>query len=209
VLIRDPVVQNELRLTDQQRQAVRALTDELDLPLWTLRNQSGEQAVQLFHKLNATAESRMEQILSAAQRKRLAQIRVSVNGLKALLRDDLAEKLKLSEQQRTQIRQILDEPATANHDASPPAKNGKSPVKPTRSRPPANGHAARVAAVLSREQLAEARDLLGPPLDVSKLGYVKFKAPELDGKEGWLNSAPLTMSQLRGKVVALHFWTFG
>jgi hypothetical protein len=41
------------------------------------------------------------------------------------------------------------------------------------------------------------------------LGFVKFKAPELDGKDGWLNSEPLTMAQLRGRVVALHFWTFG
>ena len=43
----------------------------------------------------------------------------------------------------------------------------------------------------------------------SQLGYVKFKAPELEGKDGWINSDPLTMSQLQGKVVALHFWTFG
>ena len=74
VLLRDPVVQAELRLNDQQRQAIRALTDELDGPLWTLRNQGGEKATQLFQKLTATAESRMEQILTAAQRKRLAQI---------------------------------------------------------------------------------------------------------------------------------------
>jgi hypothetical protein len=97
VLIRDTVVQNELRLSDDQRRTVGALTDELDLPLWTLRNQSGDQATQLFQELNSTAERRMEQILSAAQRKRLAQIRLSVRGLKALLRDEVAEQLKLSD----------------------------------------------------------------------------------------------------------------
>jgi hypothetical protein len=63
--------------------------------------------------------------------------------------------------------------------------------------------------VLSREQLAAARELLGPALDGSRLVFVKFKAPELEGQEGWINSAPLTVSQLKGKVVALHFWTFG
>jgi DNA-binding beta-propeller fold protein YncE len=35
-------------------------------------------------------------------------------------------------------------------------------------------------------------------------------APELDGAVDWLNvSAPITMSQLRGKVVIVDFWTYG
>jgi hypothetical protein len=209
VLLRDPVVQAELRLNGQQRQAIRALTDELDGAIWTLRNQGGEKATQLFQKLTATAESRMEQVLTAAQRKRLAQIRVSVYGLKALLRDDVAEKLDLSEQQRTQIRQVLEAAAKPTEESPQPAQDGQPPVKPVRSQPPANTPQAQITAILSRLQLDKVRDVLGPPVDASKMGYVKFKAPELDAKDGWLNSPPLTMSQLRGKVVAMHFWTFG
>lgn len=35
-------------------------------------------------------------------------------------------------------------------------------------------------------------------------------APDLDGAAEWLNvSAPITMAQLRGKVVILDFWTYG
>jgi cytochrome c biogenesis protein CcdA/thiol-disulfide isomerase/thioredoxin len=34
-------------------------------------------------------------------------------------------------------------------------------------------------------------------------------APELAGIETWLNSAPLTIRSLRGKVVLVDFWTFG
>lgn len=33
-------------------------------------------------------------------------------------------------------------------------------------------------------------------------------APELTGITAWINSAPLTMASLRGKVVLVHFWTF-
>ena len=33
------------------------------------------------------------------------------------------------------------------------------------------------------------------------------RAPELAGIEGWLNSPPLTIAGLRGKVVLLEFWT--
>jgi thiol-disulfide isomerase/thioredoxin len=34
------------------------------------------------------------------------------------------------------------------------------------------------------------------------------KAPEFTGIEQWHNSAPLTMQQLRGKVVLVDFWTY-
>jgi thiol-disulfide isomerase/thioredoxin len=33
-------------------------------------------------------------------------------------------------------------------------------------------------------------------------------APEFTGIEKWLNSEPLTMQQLRGKVVLVDFWTY-
>jgi len=33
-------------------------------------------------------------------------------------------------------------------------------------------------------------------------------APEFAGIKRWINSAPLTMAQLRGKVVLVEFWTF-
>ncbi|WP_128254801.1 redoxin domain-containing protein [Falsirhodobacter deserti] len=34
-------------------------------------------------------------------------------------------------------------------------------------------------------------------------------APEFEGLENWINSDPLTMGSLRGKVVLVDFWTFG
>ncbi|MFJ2991377.1 thioredoxin family protein [Pandoraea sp. NPDC087047] len=33
-------------------------------------------------------------------------------------------------------------------------------------------------------------------------------APEFAGIDNWLNSSPLTMQQLRGKVVLVDFWTY-
>ena len=34
-------------------------------------------------------------------------------------------------------------------------------------------------------------------------------APEFRGIEGWVNSQPLSLQGLRGKVVLLDFWTYG
>jgi cytochrome c biogenesis protein CcdA/thiol-disulfide isomerase/thioredoxin len=44
-----------------------------------------------------------------------------------------------------------------------------------------------------------------PALALKDLG----PAPELTGLAGWINSEPLTLSDLRGKVVIVDFWTFG
>lgn len=35
------------------------------------------------------------------------------------------------------------------------------------------------------------------------------QAPELRGISTWINSSPLSIASLRGKVVLVHFWTFG
>ncbi len=36
-----------------------------------------------------------------------------------------------------------------------------------------------------------------------------YSAPELTGLSNWINSSPLTLASLRGKVVLIDFWTFG
>ena len=34
-------------------------------------------------------------------------------------------------------------------------------------------------------------------------------APELKDLDEWMNSKPLQLKDLRGRVIVLHFWTFG
>jgi hypothetical protein len=38
---------------------------------------------------------------------------------------------------------------------------------------------------------------------------LRAKAPELEGISDWVNTKPLKLSDLKGQVVVLHFWTFG
>ena len=39
-------------------------------------------------------------------------------------------------------------------------------------------------------------------------GKVGSPAPEFEGIANWINSEPLTMKELRGKVVLIDFWTY-
>ena len=45
----------------------------------------------------------------------------------------------------------------------------------------------------------------GPEAFTARVGQ---PAPEITGGP-WINSGPLTMEKLRGRVVAVEFWTFG
>jgi cytochrome c biogenesis protein CcdA/thiol-disulfide isomerase/thioredoxin len=54
---------------------------------------------------------------------------------------------------------------------------------------------------------------LPPPVSTTLGGSVLLEddgpASELRGITDWINSEPLTVASLRGKVVLVHFWTFG
>jgi len=45
----------------------------------------------------------------------------------------------------------------------------------------------------------------GPEAFTARVGQ---PAPEITGGP-WINSGPLSMEKLRGRVVAVEFWTFG
>jgi thiol-disulfide isomerase/thioredoxin len=68
-------------------------------------------------------------------------------------------------------------------------------------------------ALQALEESAAAQDeleeLVGAPglAEESRLDDFGL-APEFQAIEGWINSAPLTMAALRGKVVVLDFWTY-
>jgi hypothetical protein len=62
----------------------------------------------------------------------------------------------------------------------------------------------RVAVVLA---LTAGLALIAPPARAVSL-RVGAPAPEITGGP-WINSAPLSMAGLRGRVVFVEFWTYG
>lgn len=64
--------------------------------------------------------------------------------------------------------------------------------------------AASVAAAVAAPALVHAA---GPAIQAATLPDFGA-APEFNGIERWLNSEPLTLAQLRGRVVLVDFWTY-
>jgi thiol-disulfide isomerase/thioredoxin len=63
-----------------------------------------------------------------------------------------------------------------------------------------------VAVSLSLLSTACMPDVGAEPMPPASLSAATL-APEFKGIEGWINSKPLSMAQLRGKVVLVEFWT--
>jgi thiol-disulfide isomerase/thioredoxin len=69
------------------------------------------------------------------------------------------------------------------------------------------GSGPRVGAVIALAALA-AVALWAPGTDAQRGARVGQLAPEITGRP-WLNSEPLSLARLRGRVVFVEFWTYG
>jgi cytochrome c biogenesis protein CcdA/thiol-disulfide isomerase/thioredoxin len=70
---------------------------------------------------------------------------------------------------------------------------------------------ALIASGVDTQSLFSPREKVEAMLDAQGLQHElasPYAAPEFAGIEAWLNSQPLTMQSLRGKVVLVDFWTY-
>ena len=185
MLARDEAVHAELRLARGQTSAIAAAVTEVDHPLWLLRDVPVKKcAAKLDHHL-ATLRGHLERTLSAEQLARFNQLVMQARGSKALLAADVVKRLELSSAQREQLEKLVAETKRGSLDPR------------------------RIEEVLSPEQHVVVAAMFGKPFDLAQVTRVGCVAPELHGVAAWINSEPMSLSQLRGKVVVVHSWAFG
>ena len=46
------------------------------------------------------------------------------------------------------------------------------------------------------------------PIQVQLASFGQDAEPSLEGGVGWINSGPINLAQLKGKIVLLDFWTY-
>jgi hypothetical protein len=209
LLVRDPVVQAELKLNERQRGAVDRSLEELDALVFALRDDRSVAAGRKLTQELRKTERRLNAALSEAQYRRLQNIVLRAQGYQALFEVATARRLKVSEQQQADIRKILGEShreLAELHTLADNDSNGfiEQAVKRVEDEREQNVH-----AVLTAEQQKQWANLRGAPFDFDGVKPAAPRAPELAGINAWINSEPLTMAGLRGKVVVVHFWTFG
>lgn len=209
-LIHDRAVLAELKLTAAEQAALRKEIDELDLQFFPLRGTTFEKVAAELPGIIAEAKKRMHAVLKPDQERRINEIVMQVQGPAALLRPEVSTQMKFTADQKKKIEKIIGDTQKAVTDLEKQAQDGKP-------REPLEKEAIRlrteeqadVLAILTKPQQTLWKKLAGLPFDASRIGKMAFKAPEVIDTGVWINSPPLTLSQLKGKVVALHFYTFG
>jgi len=210
ILIHEPAVHSELKLSREQAGSLQKLTDELDLQFFPLRNQPEEQAKRGAANVIGKARDGAGQIFSSQQRKRLNEILLQRQGSSALLLPEVIAKLNYTSAQQEQIEEIVNALKSAVEATQNGASGGNSGEKRDRKlRSLQSDQQKKLLEILKPAQRTAFSSLFGAPFDLTKLGRPAFKAPELIDSGEWINSEPLKLEALRGKVVVLHFYAFG
>ncbi|XZE56445.1 redoxin domain-containing protein [Planctomycetaceae bacterium SH139] len=207
---RDSAIHRELKLSPDQVEQALAVTDRIDAMWWPSRNYDPTKQRQVVRRLTDELRAAWLQILDEEQRVRLRQLERQALGTRMMLSGDVADFLRLSLPVRERIKQTALETDSAAKKLQKELQAGeKLAVINDKLAAVKKKELSTVVAQLSPEQQKQFPELVGAPFDFSKIRRSNPRAPELIGQStDWLQGGPLKLSQLRGKVVVLHFYAF-
>lgn len=210
-LIRNPAVQQDLKVTPDQHEAIRKVTDPLDLVYFRVRSMPGQAGQQGVFELVANLQAGLAKVLTPAQQARLDQIAHRVEGTGMLVRSDIANHLQLNNGQIEKIKEILQSTAEKLQSMQQEAAKDQSAAASLSQKVNAarKDEVDKVWALLSTEQQRGWVDLVGEQFDLSQIKPGPFKAPDFSPTSVWVNGQPLKLSDLEGKVTVVHFYAFG
>lgn len=184
LVVSNKALQEELKVTDDQKAKLKVLADkqaesfkagggfkkgEFDKEKFAERQKERE-------KQNAEIKKQVDDILTADQKKRLQQISRQAAGVRAFTNEETAADLKLSDDQKSKIKGIVDEYNKdsrelggrggfnkGNFDKEKAAENAKKREKLRKAA------VADIEDVLTADQRKQWKDLTGEPFDTTKL----------------------------------------
>ncbi len=209
LLIRDAAIRDELKLTTSQRERVDALLKAHNRLLLAIRDVGPNGADETAQPAIAEIRADLKEIFTNEQKFRLQGLILQAQGYDALLRKDIAAKLKITPEQQAKLTAIAEETRdqvqALNQD-----REAHSPeeLKQELAQIQADRLKKIVAELDDQQELTYGR-LLGKEFDFAKVKPSPGMAPEFASIDAWINSEPVTIESLRGKVVVVHFFAFG
>lgn len=208
-LVHAPEVHRELKLSPNQVRELEHLFSSIDSEWFRARNLPAEQQFATIQRLETTVRQWFQTYGSQAQRERVRQLEYQAQGIRMLLRPDLGQQLGLDAGQVSQLTELARRTHQAGVERNKARMRNEVSEEIQQSWSAANqAEQNALNSVVRPEQLRTLSQLLGEKFDVTQLKRIYPMAPELVPVENWINSRPLTLEQLRGKVVLLHFYAF-
>jgi hypothetical protein len=171
MLLRQKSVQSDLKIDAELGKKIVDFTNK-EFEAWKEAQNLGEaDRERKIQELRSANEKFLADNLSEAQRKRLDQIRWQVTGLQQLNTPEVAKLLNLTAEQQTKFKELRDEARTQLEQIFDP-KNRESRTEMLKKFREETDK--KVEAVLTDEQKAKAREMVGEPFN----GELSFEGPE-------------------------------
>ncbi|OYP37009.1 redoxin domain-containing protein [Rhodopirellula sp. MGV] len=210
-MIRDDAVHRELDLTPDQIQQIRVAIEAIDGPWFRVRIRPADERGKTIAELTRQLETSLEQILDDQQLRRVDQLRNQALGTRMIVRDSVADTLELTERDRQSLYDTFRKTDAAVQDAQSKVSAGELDSQAAAKQIQRLQHEERTSFMdkLSASQKVKFVDVTGKSFDFSKVKRTYPSAPELTLQGGeWLQGSPIELKDLRGKVVAVHFYAF-
>jgi Spy/CpxP family protein refolding chaperone len=154
-------VQEELKITDEQRTRIQELNQKQRETFKELFKLQGEERQKRIAEINAANEKALGEILKPEQMKRLKQISYQQRGLENALSDpEVASALNLSAEQREKIQAIRDDARQKRAELF--KAGGSAEERRQRFAEFQKSITEKLTGVLTAEQQAKWKELIGP-----------------------------------------------
>src|SRR5262249_10810993 len=122
----------------------------------------------------------------------------------------IQDQLSLTETQKKKLKKLTDDYEAAMKGLREQASAGKSIADLNRRAQALQSDLGRgFNGLLTPSQKERWKKMLGKSFDLSQLQPRAAMAPEFKDVSTWVNGPAVTLKELRGRVVVLHFYTFG
>lgn len=208
-LVHAPETHKELKLSENQITELETLLRNLDARWLPARNLPVDQQRKVMIELESQVRDWFGKTTTVVQKQRLEQLEYYAQGDRLLLRRDVAKNVGLQASQQQKLANLARLTEEAKQALSR-AQFGDPELRTLQDKLKQSAEAEHTGMkrIVRTDQWQKLQTMLGDPFDTKRLKRVYPMAPEFIPVEHWINSGPLTMSELRGKVVLVHFYAF-
>jgi peroxiredoxin len=208
-LLHAPEVHRELGLSDSQVQSLEEQFQAVDPEWFRSRNLPTDAQYQTVQRLEGQVLQWLKTNLPREKVLRTRELLYRSQGVRMLLNSTVQKELNLSQSQIHSLASAAESSYRAEQAWMQAARTNNNPEDAARLLKEANDRERENwTTLLEADQKAKLQTLVGKEFDTSSLTRIYPMAPELLPVADWINSQPLTLRELRGKVVLLHFYAF-
>jgi len=206
-LVHAAEVQREIGLGGVKNAGFRDQLREIDGPWWRSRILPESERRVIVAKQEQRLLDLLGQTLAAEQIKRLRQLELQAQGPRVLLRSEVIDFLQLSGAQQAKFRTLFEKTEQLIAEANDPANQGDA-GRLSAARRAKSEELSSALKLLTAEQQRGLPRLLGADFETARLSRIYPLAPELIETGAWAGDGRVSLADLLGQVVLLHFYAY-